>query len=127
MENIVRFNEVDLITEESGELSGLLSIVPPPDFKLTLGEEESGALSGMGFLLGAGTWARQRKAMGKDPSRPASPEAKAGEEPCIPGPVVSDALLVLEVYEWSLKHRRILASLRMLDKISLRTLPALDS
>ena len=48
----------------------------------------------MGFLLGAGTWARQRKTVGKDPSRPASPEEKA-EEPCIPGPVVSEALLVL--------------------------------
>lgn len=51
-------------------------------------------MSGMGFFLGARTWARQRKPVGKDPSRPASPEEKA-EEPCIPGPVVSEALLVL--------------------------------
>ena len=79
----------------------------------------------MGVFLGAGTWARQRKPGGKDPSRPAS-EEKA-EEPCIAGPVVSEALLVLWVYEWSLEHRRILASLRTLAKISLRTLPALES
>ena len=34
--NKVHFNEVGLITEESGGLSGLLSVVPPPDFKLAL-------------------------------------------------------------------------------------------
>jgi hypothetical protein len=38
--NKVHFNAADLTTEESGGLSRLHSIVPPPDFKLALEEEK---------------------------------------------------------------------------------------
>lgn len=38
--NKVHFHKTGLITEESGGLSGLPSIVLPPDFKVALEEEK---------------------------------------------------------------------------------------
>lgn len=83
--NIVHFNEVDLITEGSGELSGLSALSGSLPTLSWPWEEESGALSGMGFLLGAERGPGRERLWGK--ILPGLlPEEKAGEEPCIPGP-----------------------------------------
>lgn len=90
--NKVHFNATGLATEESGVLSGLLSVMPPPDFEVVLEEEEVelSQVRASSWELGLGPG--KAKLQWSRLSQACSPEEKAREKPCIPGPQDSEGL-----------------------------------